>query len=136
MATPPAECYRRGSNVPSLPDNLHLDFDSKETDGTFSAPEGDFRAKLLASTPSNHVVVARGVRMASTVHGASGMAGVGKTTSLIALGHDQLVRDHFIDGILYMPLGAETNPKHIVGVLAYIMRVTGATSSANKVEEA
>lgn len=63
------------------------------------------------------------------------MAGVGKTTALIALGHDERVREHFFDDILYVTLGAEVKEEHIVRELANITCVTGATSSANEVEE-
>lgn len=124
------ETYPPGTNVPSLPDNLHLDFDTRDQDGRFSAPEGDLRFTLLSSTTSNHVIVATGAERPATVHGAAGMSGVGKTISLVALGHDKAVRDQFRYGVLYMSLGADASVGHILHSLADIMKFTEAKVSA------
>lgn len=62
------------------------------------------------------------------------MAGVGKTTALIALGHDSDVRDHFSDGVLYLTLGADATMESISRCLSKIMRFTGANASADRVE--
>lgn len=144
-ATPiPDKVYHWGSSVPPLPDNLHLDFDSRDAEGNFCAPEGTLRSELLSSTASQRVIVARGAasRMgnrtevigsavrSSFVSGATGMAGVGKTTALIALGHDEAVRRHFRDGVLYLTLGAGASVKSITLGLATIMKFTGARKSA------
>lgn len=102
-----SERYRAGNFVPHLPDNLYLDFDSRGEEGNFVAPEADVKYTLMASTTSSSVIAARGASGSGAVHGASGMAGVGKTTTLIALGHDRDIRDHFSDGDLYMTLGAD-----------------------------
>lgn len=68
------------------------------------------------------------------MHGASGMAGVGKTFALIALGHDKEVRGHFKDGVLFMSLGANASVGHITRGLSKIMKFTGARASADAVE--
>lgn len=65
----------------------------------------------------------------------SGMAGVGKTTARIELGHDAKIREHFKDGVLFMSLGAEATAMKITGELDEIMRMTGATTSAAKVKK-
>lgn len=46
------------------------------------------------------------VRAKLPVHGVSGMAGVGKTTALIGLGHDDDIKTHFKDGVLFTKAGA------------------------------
>lgn len=83
-----------------MADNLYLEFDSRDEDGKLCAPEGHLKSTELASATSNSVIAARGAERPEIIHGASGMAGVGKTTALIALGHDQDVQDHFSDGVL------------------------------------
>lgn len=55
--------------------------------------------------------MARGA--SSSVHGVSGMAGVGKTTALIGIGHDPKTQAHFVDGILYMSLGAAATEESV-----------------------
>lgn len=97
-----AEQYRAAHAIPPLPDNVYLELDSQDESRMYCAPEGDLKSTLLKSTSSNSVIAARGVEKPEVVHGASGSAGVGKTTALIALGHDRDVRDHFKDGALYM----------------------------------
>lgn len=61
------------------------------------------------------------------------MAGVGKTSALIALGHDKDVRDHFKDGVLYLQLGAKASVKDVTRGLFKIMRFTEARASADTV---
>lgn len=130
-----AEVYCAGSNVPPLPDNLHVEFDTRDEEGNFCAPEGKLGSTLLSSTAARHVIVARGGARPATLHGASGMAGAGKTTALIALGHDEAVRNHFGDGILYMTLGADASVESIARGLSKIMKFTGARSSAAMVRK-
>lgn len=127
------ENYRAEYVVPPLPDNLFLDFSSQDESGEFCAPEGHLKSKVLKSASSNRVIAARGVGRPEIVHGASGMAGVGKTMSLIALGHDKDLRHHFRDGILYLSLGADATVESITRGLYKIMKLTGATTSADAV---
>lgn len=127
------ECYCARHAVPPLPDNLYLEFDLRNEDGKFCAPEGDLKSVLLLSWSSSGVIAARGAEKPGIVHGASGMAGVGKTMTLIALGHDKDVRDHFSDGILYITLGADASVKHITRGLSTIMKLAGASASADAV---
>lgn len=124
------ESYRLGSYVLPMLHNLHLEFDARDEDGRFSAPEGELRSALLSSASSRPIIAARGAAGSATVHGASGMAGVGKTTALIALGHDDAVRKHFSDGVLYMSLGADASVEQIARSLSKIMKFTGARASA------
>lgn len=126
------EMYRAEHVVPPLPDNLHLEFNSLDENGKHCAPEGHLKSTVMKSTSSGRVTAARGAE--SPVHGASGMAGVGKTTSLIALGHDRDVRNHFRDGVLYMSIGADASVAHITRGISKIMKFTGAKSSASDVE--
>lgn len=116
------EPYRYGTNVPPLPENVHLDFNSRDETGAFCTPEGSFRSMLLSSASL------------STVHVVSGMAGVGKTAILCALGHDPLVQQHFPDGILFMSLGADASEGHVVQSLSKIMSVTGSMHIASEVQ--
>lgn len=125
------EQYRAAHVIPPLPDNLRLELDSHNESGKYRAPEGDLKSKLLKSTSTNSAIAARG----AIVHGASEMAGVGKTTALIALGHDEDVRDHFKDGILFLTLGQGASVEDIVRGLAKIMKFTGALTSADAVKK-
>lgn len=45
----PDKAYQLGSNVPPVPSNLHLDFESRNAEGKFGAPEGKFRASEICS---------------------------------------------------------------------------------------
>lgn len=134
----PPEEFRPAFNVPILPGSVRLDFKSKDADGYLSAPEASLRSLLFISKSSKHVTVARGAPHAGTVpnpaHGVSGMAGVGKTTALIGLGHDADIQAHFVDGVLYMSIGATATVEHITRELYQIMRVTGANTSALEVQ--
>lgn len=102
-----SEDHRRGSNLDSLPPSFYHDFDSPITS------EGKLK-DLLLSEESSEI-------------GVSGMPGVGKTSALIALGHDRTVRARFPDGVLYLPLG---NDPKIAEELANIMQRTGAKARA------
>lgn len=62
------------------------------------------------------------------------MTSVGKTISLTGLGHEADIQDHFQDGILYMSIAASATVEHVTSELSKIMRVTGATTSASKVQ--
>lgn len=120
--------------VPPPLDNLHLDFDTQDEKGNFYTAEGQLRYTVLPSTSSNNVVAAKSESSnRKVVHGASSMAGEGKTTALIARGHDQAIRLHFQDGVLYMALGADASVKHISESLAEMMKFTGAIESAEAV---
>lgn len=107
----PAERFRPAFNAPALLPNIRLDFDCKDGKGQVSTPEGKLRQSVYVSTNTKNVTVARGAM--SPVHGVSGMAGVGKTTALIGLGHDTEFRKHFTDGVLYMSLGAAATVEHV-----------------------
>lgn len=98
------------------------------------ASGGELRAALLSSTTLRSIIAARGARSSSTVLGVSGMAGVGKTCSLIALGHDKAVRAHFHDGVLYIPLGADASMKRVISSIVEVMQFTRATASAAAVK--
>lgn len=127
------ETYRPASNVPPLPENLYLEFNSLDEEGKFCAPDGELRSTVLSSTTSNHVIVAHGAATSPVVHGATGMAGVGKTMALIALGHDEAIRTHLRDGVLFMSLGADASVEHVTRGLATMMKFTGAIASATAV---
>lgn len=144
-----AETYRPGSSIPPLDEIFYLDFDSKDEEGNFCAPEGELRSTVLSSTTSHHLIVARGAASvsrgyavtgggtgtSSVVHGATGMAGVDKTMALIALGHDETIRKHFRDGILYLTLGADASVESITRGLSQIKKCTGPRDSAAAVRE-
>lgn len=128
------EPYRAAHFVPVLPDKAYIQFDSRDENGMYCAPEGDLKSALLKSTTMHSVIAASGAATSVViVHGASGMAGVGKTTALIALGHDRHVRNIFKDGVLCMVLGADASGKHVTDKLAEIMKFTGAKESATAV---
>lgn len=107
-----------------------LDFESREPGGSFSAPEAVLKSYVLLS--ARHVTAASGAP--HPVHGASGMAGVGNSIALIALGHDGGIRAHFIDGVLYMAIGVTATVGDVAKELEKIMRFTGATTNAGKVQ--
>lgn len=76
------------------------------------------------------MITASGAAKSGVVHGATGMAGVSKTTALIALGHQKAVQTQFQDGVLFFQLGADASVKQITDCLADIMKYTGAVRSA------
>lgn len=119
------EIYRPGSNIPPIPDNVHLELGTRDDDGKFCAPEGELKCAVLSSSTSSRVVVARG-----RARPATEMAGVGKSTALIALGHDEDAKALFCDGVLYIALGADASVKEIIRSLSKIMQFTGARAKA------
>lgn len=52
------EEYRPGHVVPPLPNNLLLEFNSRDENGVFCAPEGHLKSKLLNSASSSRVIAA------------------------------------------------------------------------------
>lgn len=132
------ERFHPAFKVPMLPGKVYLDFESKDAGGKFNAPEADLKSFVLISTSSKVVTVARGASTAThlPVHGVSGMAGVGKTIALIGLGHDDDIKSHFADGVLFMTIGANATVGHLTSELCKIMRVTGAIQSAKEVQSA
>lgn len=130
----PTESYRPEFNAPGLAMQVRLDFCSRDAKGKHSAPEGKFKYLISTSASSSPVTAATGAP--SSVHAVSGMAGVGKTISLAALGHDADLKKLFSDGILYMSLGGEATADKIIVDLDRLLRLTGATSTASKVKSA
>lgn len=130
----PVETFHHGFNAPPLSGKARFDFESHDGHGYFFAPEGTLRSLVLNSTSPSQVTVARGAPF--SVHGVSGMAGVGKTTALVGLAHDPTIQSHFDGGILYMSLGAVATVEHVASSLGQIMRLTGAISRADAVESA
>lgn len=120
-----------------LPGKVHLDFKSRDAEGKFVAPEGDLKSSVFISTRPRPVTVARGsatrVGAQLPVHGVSGMSGVGKTTVLIGIEHEEDIKEHFTHGVLYMSVGAAATVAHLTGELFNIVRVTGATTSSAEV---
>lgn len=109
-----------------------------DVDGKFVAPEATLKSLVLISTSSRPVTVARGASSATgaqlAVHGVSGLAGVGKTVGLNAPGHDVDIKNHFVDGVLYMSVGATATAGHLTRELCKIMRVSGASTSTEEVQ--
>lgn len=134
----PKERYTPAFNAPMLTGEVHLDFESKDAHGQFTAPEADLKSSVLISTSPSNVTVARGAsgarRASLPVHGVSGMAGVGKTTALIGLGHDDDIKAHFLDGVFFMSIGASASEGHVIIELEKIVRVTGSRTAATKVQ--
>lgn len=60
----PFEKYRPAFNAPALPGKVHLDFQSKDADGGFAAPEADLKSSVFLSTSPRPVTVARGAPVA------------------------------------------------------------------------
>lgn len=81
--------FRPAFNAPPLFGQERFDFESTDSPGNFSTPEGTLRSIVLTSTSSSHVTVAR--EAPNPVHGVSGLAGVGKTTALKGIAHDQKI---------------------------------------------
>lgn len=123
-----SEVFHPSFNAPVLSGAVRLDFVSKDTEGTFSSPEGKLKSLVLRSTSA-----ASSQRTSFRTHAASGMAGVGKTTALKGLGHDADIEDNFKDGVLFTSLGAEATVEKLNEELVEIMCATGATSSATEV---
>lgn len=103
------EIYCPGYKVPPIPDNVCIDFDTRDEKGNYACPEGYLKRALITSTARKTGIAPRRAARSGVVHGASGMAGVGKTTAAIALGHDEEVRSHFSNEILFIRLGADTS---------------------------
>lgn len=130
------ETYRTGHFVPPLPDNIYLDFDSQAENGKFRASEGDLKSTILLATSSTRTAGARSSKRSAIVHGESGMAGASKTTALIALGHDDDVRSHFCDVVLFIALGADVSRKQISDNLAEIKGSAAAVQIETNQEKA
>lgn len=102
--------------------------------GECSTPEGKLRQYVFVSTDTKNFTVERGA--SSSVHGALGMAGVGETTALIGPGHEGEMKAHFVDGVLYMSLGAAATKETVANELSKILELTGAVSRASEVASA
>lgn len=113
---------------------MRLDFSSADVDGKYSAPEGRLKHRVAVSVTSAHVTAASGAP--SPMHAVPGMAGVGKTIALVALGHDASLKQYFSGGILYMTLGGEATAESIIFELERLLRLTGAIATASKVKSA
>lgn len=134
----PNERFRPAFNAPVLTGTIHLDFESKDADGNFTAPEADLKSSVFISTSPRTVTVARGASRAARaqlpVHGVSVLAEVGKTTALIGLGQEDDIKTHFKDGVLFMKAGATATVDDLTGELCKIMRATCACTSAAELE--
>lgn len=123
------EEFRPGFNAPVLPGQVHLDFESPDSHGNCAAPEARLKTLVLFGTRSRYGGEASGAKLlrggSNLMHGVSGLAGVGKTISLIALGHDEDIKAHFIDGVLYMTIEGNAINGQVADELNKIMRVTG-----------
>lgn len=82
--------FRPAFNAPALFRNVRLDFNSMDENGEFATPEGRLRHCVFRSTPTLDVSLTSNAP--SPMLGVSGMAGAGKTTALIELGHDISIR--------------------------------------------
>ncbi|MEH2458039.1 NB-ARC domain-containing protein [Nostoc sp.] len=67
----------------------------------------ELKARLLTKSSSN-----AGTLVITAIHG---MASVGKSTLVAALGHDLEVKKHFCDGILWVTLGQEPKVLELLG---------------------
>lgn len=118
------------STPPRLTGKVYLDFESKEPDGRVSTPEARLKSFVLLS--ARYVTAATGVR--HPVYGASGMADVGKSIALIGIAHDRDIREHFVHGVLFMSIGVSATVGDVTKELEKILRFTGATTHADKVQ--
>lgn len=69
----------------------------------------------------------------SAVVGVEGMGGIGKTTTLIALGWEPDVRERFNDGIYFMQFGMDSDEHRFRKELARIVRQTGGNYEAGAI---
>lgn len=60
LSTESAEFYCTRHFVPPVQDNLYLEFNPQDENGTFSAPEGKLKSTVFSSTMANSVIAARG----------------------------------------------------------------------------
>lgn len=62
------------------------------------------------------------------------MADVGKSIALIGIAHDRDIREHFVHGVLFMSIGVSATVGDVTKELEKILRFTGATTHADKVQ--
>ncbi len=74
------EEYNSKESVPIFSHEVHLDFETRDTEGHFATPEGVLKHKVLSNISSEAVTAAVGQLHAA--YGAVGMAGAGKTSAL------------------------------------------------------
>ncbi len=109
-------------DYPELPDNVVLNFRSNETQ------EGRLLRKLLELREKGNVqgVSAVGRGRGTATHG---MGGVGKTTALRAICHEEEVKEAFPDGICFLEFGEGTKDSDVQQQLERCIRCFGGTTT-------
>ena len=94
------------------------DFESCDLRGNRLTVEGKVKHELLNNHKQENMIA---------LHGPSG---VGKTTIIHILTHDQDIRMHFVDGIYYMAFGADATIDSAIDQLCSIVRNSGGLHKA------
>lgn len=100
--------YSPADNVPPNPARLTLDYDSMET------PKGKLKAAVFVQSSGKTIGIF-----------ASGRGGVGKTCALRGLTTDPDVKEKFLDGTLYVPLGNDATEATVIKGVETIVDLTG-----------
>lgn len=101
-------------------------FDAVDSLGNPLTTEGKLKKKLLGNFEMHH----------TKVFAIQGPAGVGKTTCMHMLSHDQQIRHNFTDGIYYIKLGADAKEETAISEISSVVRKSGGSSKARDIENA
>ena len=115
------------SSIPRVRFPVHLDFSSPDTvEGTLKTKLLDQVKRLEENKQACHV---------TSVVGAKGMGGVGKTTALCKLAQERDVQEAFPHGIHFMIVGRDATPGILVQKLKRIVRNSGGKRLADKIDD-
>ena len=98
------------------------DFESTDFQGNPSTIEGKLKQRLL------------GTNTHTKIFSVFGPGGVGKTTTIHMLTHNEQIQDYFHDVVYYIKLGANAKIESVIDSLADIVRKSGGESKASEVQ--
>eukprot|EP00171_Calliarthron_tuberculosum_P023393 IDg23393t1 len=125
-----SDVFEAHFDKPSISRSVVLDFESCDATGTPITAEGRLRRKVLELIEEEAIggVSAIGKQRG----GVHGMGGVGKTTALRGLCHDELVKQAYKDGICFLEFGQDANEQKVINEVARCMRDLGGIKLAQE----
>eukprot|EP00178_Gracilaria_changii_P002091 TRINITY_DN130_c1_g1_i3.p1 TRINITY_DN130_c1_g1~~TRINITY_DN130_c1_g1_i3.p1 ORF type:complete len:1378 (+),score=218.26 TRINITY_DN130_c1_g1_i3:2452-6585(+) len=114
------DCFRASTRVTPNPENLVLDFDSRDEIGIPVTYEGKVKQAILGPESPPLVMVTDG-----KVTGATGGGGMGKSCAVRALGSVQEIRETFVDGLYEISLGMNATTSKLIEEICECIEASG-----------
>lgn len=81
------------------------------------------------------LVMRHGESTVPKITAATGMGGIGKTTTLVSIAWETDIRSTFYDGIFFMTLGINANKRYIIDHLSTIVLLSGGIQLAKRLRQ-